>query len=146
VGSISDPTAQRWLADNASSDMNIETADRASDRTGVLIQAASPIEITFRTRESTIVSIERVKRVTVVKHGWGALEGAGIGAATGALLGALYGATGDLSAYERSMDCTIICNKSDAAGWNALIFGVLGLVGGTLTGAVIGHRDILDLR
>jgi len=146
VGSISDPRAQRWLADNASSEMVVETADRAPDRIGVLIQAASPTEISFRTRETTVVPIERIRRLTVVKHGWGALEGAGIGAATGALLGALYGATRDLSPYERSIDCTIICNNSDAAGWEALLYGVIGFVGGTLTGVVIGHRDILDLR
>src|SRR5205814_1487233 len=67
VGSISDPRAQRWLADNASSEMVIETADRAPDRTGVLIQAASPTEISFRTRETTVVPIERIRRLTVVK-------------------------------------------------------------------------------
>ena len=82
----------------------------------------------------------------MVGHGRGALDGALIGIAVGVLGGALYGATRGLDAYESSMDCTIVCNNSDAAEWGALMYGVLGVVLGTVTGAVVGHRDVLDLR
>jgi hypothetical protein len=146
VGSVSDYGAQRWFAANGSSEMNIETTDRAPDQTGVIIEASSPTEISFRTRNETVVPIDRVRRVTVVKHGRGALEGALMGAAIGATVGALYGLNRSLSPYERSGDCALVCNNSDAAKWGALMFGVVGLAAGTLTGAVVGHRDVLELR
>ena len=145
VGSVADPRTQRWLAENASSQVTIDTTDRGPEQTAVAFTAASPTVISFRTTSGTVVPIERVRRVTVVSHGRGALEGALIGAAAGAALGSLYGLNRGLSAYERSMDCTIICNNSDAAEWGALMQGVLGLVSGVLTGAVVGHHDVLDL-
>jgi hypothetical protein len=49
-------------------------------------------------------------------------------------------------AYESSMDCSIVCNNTDAAEWGALEFGVLGLLSGVVRGAMVGHRDILELR
>ncbi|HEY7373895.1 MAG TPA: hypothetical protein VIF57_17175 [Polyangia bacterium] len=110
------------------------------------MEAASPTEISFRTRSDTVVPIGQVRRLTVVSHGRGALEGAGIGVVTGALLGGIYGLSRGLCHYESSEDCSIICNHTDAAEWGALMFGVLGLISGTLVGAVAGHRDVLDLR
>jgi hypothetical protein len=145
TGSTADPGVQRWLADNHASEMIAETTDRGPEPS-VVVQAVSPTEISFRTKNDTVVPIGQVRRLTVVSHGRGALEGAGIGVVTGALLGGLYGLSRGLSAYERSQDCTIVCNNSDAAEWGALMFGVLGLISGTLVGAVAGHRDVLDLR
>jgi hypothetical protein len=146
TGSTADPGVQRWLADNDASEMIAETTDRGPEQPGVVVQAPSPTEISFRTKSGAVVPIGQVRRLTVVSHGRGALEGAGIGVVTGALLGGLYGMSRGLSSYERSMDCTIICNNSDAAEWGALMFGVLGLISGTLVGALAGHRDVLDLR
>ena len=145
VGRVGDPSAQWWLAEHAGSEMVVATAGR-SDQDGVALQAIAPTEIQFRTREGAVVPIGNVARLTVVKHGRGALDGALVGVGLGVFLGTVYGLTRDLSNYERSMDCTIICNNSDAAEWAALEFGVLYLLVGTLTGAIIGHRDILDLR
>jgi uncharacterized membrane protein len=146
VGSVPEDRAQRWFAEHGSSDLNIETIDRAPDQTAVIVQASSPTEISFRTRNATVVPIDRVRRVTVVRHGLGALEGGALGTAIGAGVGALYGMSRGLSQYERSSDCTIVCNNSDAAKWGALMYGVFGLVSGTLFGAVIGHHDVLELR
>ena len=146
VGRAGDPSAQGWLADHAGSEMTVATTDRQPDQSGMAIEATSPTEIRFRTREGAVVPIETVRQVTVVKHGRGTLEGALLGVGIGALAGYMYGLTGDLSAYERSMDCTIVCNHQDAANWGALTFGVIGLVAGTITGLAVGHRDILDLR
>jgi len=146
VATSADPRAHAWLAEHAGSEMQIETTDRGPDQRGVVLEAASPTQITFRTRADTVVPIDRASRLTVVGHGRGALDGALIGIAVGVLGGALYGATRGLDAYESSMDCTIVCNNSDAAEWGALMYGVLGVVLGTVTGAVGGHRDVLDLR
>jgi hypothetical protein len=146
VGSAADPRAQRWFAENAREEMRIETTGRGADQTGIALTATSPTDVSFRTTTSTVVPIAEVRRLTVVKHGRGALEGALIGAAGGAALGALYGLSRGLDNYERSMDCTIICNNTDAAEWGALMFGVVGLVTGLLSGAVIGHQDMLELR
>jgi len=146
VGSTADPGVQRWLAENASSEMTVETTDRGPEQSGVVVQAASPTDVSFRTKNDTVVPIGQVRRLTVVSHGRGALEGAGIGVVTGALLGGLYGLSRGLTHYESSEDCSIICNNSDAAEWGALMFGVLGLISGTLVGALAGHRDVLDLR
>lgn len=44
------------------------------------------------------------------------------------------------------MDCTIVGNDTDAAKMGALTYGTLGLLLGTLTGAAIGDREILELR
>jgi hypothetical protein len=145
VGSVSDDRAQRWLAENASSDMNVAMADLRPDQNSIALQATSPTDIRFLTREGW-VPIDDVRRLTVVKRGRGMLDGALLGVGIGALGGYLQGLTSNLSAYEQSMDCTIICNKSDAANWGALAFGVLGLLAGTITGAVVGHRDILELH
>jgi len=147
VGKVGDPSAQWWLADHrADSEVTVATVDGWHSQTDVAFRAVSPTEIHFRTREGAVVPIENVRRVTVVKHGRGALDGALLGIGIGALGGYLYGLTRDLSPYERSMDCTIICNNSDAANWGALTFSVLGLLAGTLTGAIVGHRDMLELQ
>jgi len=146
VGSTADPGVQRWLADNTSSEMTVETTERGPEQSGVVVWAASPTDVSFRTKNDTVVPIGQVRRLTVVSHGRGALEGAGIGVLTGALLGGLYGMSRGLSHYESSDDCSIICNHTDAAQWGALMFGVLGLISGTLVGALAGHRDVLDLR
>jgi hypothetical protein len=93
-----------------------------------------------------VVPIETVRQVTVVKRGRGALEGALLGIGIGAVLGYMYGLTRSLSDYERSMDCTIVCNNGDAANLGAIQFAILGLLAGPLIGVAVGHRDILELR
>jgi len=143
---IGDPAAGAWLTEHTGEEVRIETLDRRPEQSGVVPRAISPTEITFHTRGDTIVPLERARQLTAVEHARGALDGALIGIVVGALGGALYGATSSLSPYERSMDCTIVCNHTDAAEWGALMYGVLGVVLGTVTGAVIGHRDVLDLR
>jgi hypothetical protein len=80
------------------------------------------------------------------RHGLGILDGSVLGLGAGVLFGLIYGATRPLSPYERSMDCTIVCNHGDAAKLGALMFGALGLVVGAATGAAVGARDELDLR
>jgi hypothetical protein len=115
VGRAGDPSAQGWLADHAGEETTVATTDRQPDQSGMAIEATSPTEFRFRTLEGAVVSIENVRQVTVVKRGRGTLEGALLGIGIGALAGYLYGLTRDLSAYERSLDCTIICNHQDAA-------------------------------
>jgi hypothetical protein len=146
VGRAGDPSAQWWLADHAGSEMTVATTDRQPDQSGMAIEATSPTEFRFWTLEGAVVPIENVRKVTVVKHGRGALEGALLGIAIGTLGGYIFGLTRDLTTFERSMDCTLVCDNSDAAKLGAIEFGVLGLLLGTLTGASLGHRDILDLR
>jgi hypothetical protein len=146
VGHVGDPSAQRWLADHADAETTVATTDRRLDQRGIAIESISPTEVRFRTLEGAVVPIETVRQVTVVQRGRGTLEGALLGIGIGAVLGYIYGLTSDLSAYERSMDCTIVCNHSDAANLYAIEFGVLGLLAGTLTGVIVGHRDILELR
>jgi len=141
------PTAQDWLARHASSEVEAEVpAEPPPDRAEVVIEARSPTDIQLVARDASVLPIERVHRVVDIDRGLGALGGAGIGAGAGALFGLVYGAARELSPYERSMDCTIICNHSDAAKFSAVLFGALGLLAGAATGAIIGNRDVLDLR
>ena len=144
------PEAQAWLEHHASSDVEVEVAsgraDHPPDRAEVLIDARSPTDIRLTARDTSVLAIERVHRVVQVHHGLGALEGAAIGLGAGALLGLIYGGTRTLSPYERSGDCALVCSQGDAATLAALMFGALGLVTGTATGAIVGTRDVLDLR
>ena len=141
------PEAQRWLARHPSSGLQVELApDRPSDRAVVVIDARSPTDVRFVVSNATVVPLEQVQRVVDVHRGLGALDGAAIGLGVGALTGLVYGALRPLSAYERSSDCTLVCNQGDAAELSAIQFGILGLLVGTLTGSIVGARDVLDLR
>ena len=138
------PAAREWMERHTGDRVEVETA--AGDRTHVVIEAVSPTELSFTTRETPGVSLQQVSRVVEVRHARGALEGAGLGVAAGLLFGAVWGATSQLSPYDRSLDCTIVCNQADLVKLDALMFGTLGLILGTVTGAIIGDRDVLDLR
>ena len=59
VATSADPRAHAWLAEHAGSEMQIETTDRGPDQRGVVLEAASPTQITFRTRADTVVPIDR---------------------------------------------------------------------------------------
>lgn len=144
VSSLDDERARWWLTDHVASEMRVET-DRGPEPASVVVEA-TPAGLQFRATPAPVVPIENLRRLTVVKHGRGTLEGAGLGVGIGAALGALYGLTRGLSAYESSMDCTIVCNNDDAAAWGAFGFGVMGLLSGVITGAIVGHRDVLELR
>jgi len=97
-------------------------------------------------RHPSAEHIEQGDRVVEVHHGLGALEGAGIGLLVGGLFGVGHGYSAPLGPYESSSDCTIVCNHSDAAEIEGLMFGTLGLLVGAAVGALIGQRDVLDLR
>jgi hypothetical protein len=137
--------AQSWLARNAGSEAGVLPA-AGGDAVRVVIEARSPTDIRFRPEGKGESAIADLRKVVIVRRPTGALEGALIGIAVGASLGLLHGLTSDLSSYERSMDCTIVCSKADAARWDALFFSVPGLLLGAFTGALIGHRDSLELR
>ena len=121
-------------------------ADRPGDRLAVTIDARSPTDIRLVAPDARVLSLDGVHEVVEVHRGLGALEGAGIGTGAGALIGLLYGATRQLDAYEQSMDCTLVCNHSDAAKLSAVMFGALGFMLGAATGAIVGTHDVLDLR
>jgi hypothetical protein len=141
------PEAYAWLARRASSDLQVELVpDRPIDRARIAIDARSPTDVRFAVSNATVVPLEQVGKVVEVHHGLGALDGAAIGLGVGALSGLLYGALRPLSGFEQSMDCTLVCNHADAAELYAIVFGALGLVAGTATGAIVGARDVLDLR
>jgi hypothetical protein len=141
------PAAQDWLARHDSSDVEAELAtDHPTGRAELTIDARSVTDIRFVAAHATVVPLEQVQRVVDVRHGVGVLDGSVLGLSAGVLFGLIYGATRPLSAYEQSMDCTIVCNHGDAAKLGALMFGALGLVVGAATGAVVGARDELDLR
>lgn len=149
VGRSLSPTGQAWLARHASTDVEADVApapEQPTERTQVVIQARSPTEVSFVARDGSVIPTDRVRKVVQVRRGLGALEGAAIGTGAGALIGALYGATRELSPYERSMDCALVCNHDDAAKLYGAMFGVIGVVVGTVVGAVVGDRDVLDLR
>jgi uncharacterized membrane protein len=136
--------AREWMERHTGDSVEVETP--AGERTHVVIEAVSPTELRFTTREPPAVPLEQVSRVVEVRHARGALEGAGLGLAAGLLFGAAWGATTTLSPYDRSSDCTIVCNQADQVKLDALMFGALGLILGTITGAAVGDRDVLDLR
>jgi hypothetical protein len=141
------PAAQDWLARHDRSEVEVDVAaDRPADRAEVVIDARSPTDVRFLARDASVLSVDRVHKVVDVHHGLGALEGTAIGLGAGALFGLIYGGTRGLDQYEQSMDCTIVCNHTDAAKVGAIMFGVLGLVLGAATGAIVGTRDVLDLR
>jgi hypothetical protein len=139
------PARQKWIERHGASEMRVVT-DRGTGGGRIVIAAGSPTEIEFRHKDGSVVPLEQIRKLEVVHQGLGALEGALIGAATGAAIGMGYGLSRDLSRYESSMDCTIVCNNADAAKWAALTYGALGLLLGTVTGAAIGDREILELR
>jgi len=141
--------SRRWIQDHAGYGQRVAYAadpGAIAEQPGTLIDATSPTEIRFKTAGGQIVPLQNVKRVVAVEHGWGALEGALIGAGSGLLFGALHGATAPLGAFERSMDCTLVCSSSDEAKLEALGFGTLGLLLGAGIGALIGHHAILEWK
>jgi hypothetical protein len=134
-----------WVKDRAFSDMHVVLAGGAGERTAVALDAASPTDIRFKTTGGEVIPLGQIRRITVVEHALGALEGAAVGAAAGGLLGFTLGLARPLSPYEMSMDCTIVCSKDDAAKLGVLMYGALGLLIGAATGAVIGHRSVLEV-
>jgi hypothetical protein len=138
-------TAQKWLARNEGSEVRLLRVT-GGDPEQVVIEARSPTDIRFRAKDARDIPLAGVRKVVAVNRPLGALEGALIGVVVGASLGLIRGSARDLSAYERSMDCTIVCSNADAARWEALFFSVPGLLLGAVAGAFVGHRDTLELR
>jgi hypothetical protein len=138
---------ERWLRERAPDDMRVtELTEPPAESDATLIESTSLTRLSFKTKDERIIPLEQVRRVVVVKRGWGALTGALIGTAVGATVGVMLGYAEPLNGYEASMDCTIVCSKNDAAKVGGLMYGALGLLVGTIVGAIVGQRDILDLR
>lgn len=139
--------AEAWLSRHPSAEVEADgAAAPPTDRASIVIVARSPTDVRLVAPDGNLLAPDRVRTAVDVHHGMGALEGAALGLGAGALVGAIYGGTRALSPYEQSSDCALVCNHADAAKLSAVIFGALGLVVGAATGALIGTRDVLDLR
>lgn len=77
-----------------------------------------------------------LRRVTITSSGLGALEGLGIGALGGVSLGVVLG----LGRYRESD----FGNETFAMGVGGVVFGALGIVGGTIGGAFTESKWIYD--
>ena len=142
VGSMSDPTARRWLGEKAPADMKVETNDSRPALDDVRIEAISPTDIRFHARSGEVVPTDRVRRVTVRNHALGGIEGMAIGAAGGVVFGVLLGLAGGRG----STGCDICSSPSETAIVGALVFGVPALVIGLVGGAIRGHQVVLELK
>jgi len=147
VGSLSDAAAQRWLAENTSSDMTVETNDSPAGLDDVQIEAISPTDVRLRARSGLVVPLDRVRRVTVSNHWRGGVEGMLIGAGAGVAAGVLLGLVATTTrSGNAAADCDICLSPSETATFAAVLFGVPSLVVGLIGGAIKGHRDVLERK
>ena len=147
TGSFSDGTAQRWLAERASSDMTVVTGDSRTDMEDVRIEAISPTDVRFHARSGEVVRTDRVRRVTVRDHGRGAIEGVLMGAAGGVAFGLAMGLLAATGSNGGTAQCEDICFTPLQAGlFGGVLFGVPMMVIGVITGAISGHEEVLELK
>jgi len=147
VGSFSDGTAQRWLADKASSEMKLEIAHPVPGLADVRIDARSPTDVRFRAASGQVVPPELIRRVTVTNHGRGAIDGVLMGAAQGVAFGVAMGLVEAIGSNGATADCEDICLTPFQAGvFAGVLFGVPMMVLGLITGAIKGHDEVLELR
>ncbi|HMF43867.1 MAG TPA: hypothetical protein VKQ32_24500 [Polyangia bacterium] len=146
VGSFSDGSAQRWLAEKSSSDMTVETNDSASSLDDVRIEAISPTDVRFRARSGAVVPIERVRRVTVTNHSLGAMEGLAKGAAAGVAFGLVFGLLATTRSSSATADCDVCLSPAETGVFAGVLFGVPMMVLGLIQGAINGHQDVLELK
>jgi hypothetical protein len=140
------PAARAWLAENSDARMRISTNDGWPDDAAMQMAAVSPTQIVFYTKRQRTVPLENVRRLVALRHSRGALDGFLFGGGLAAGAGVLHGLLRDLRPSEQAADCRMICSHADAMKWEGLIFGVIGASVGAVFGAIVGHRDILELE
>jgi hypothetical protein len=86
------------------------------------------------------IALEKVRRIEVVDHARGALDGVLIGAGVGALLGA---GTGLVLGGEEVKGEAVWSSRSLACEVMAGILGLFGAISGAAVGGGVGHRNIL---
>lgn len=136
----------QWCQGRAPSRAEVSVRRGDADRAiidGVVIQSSSPTDIRFSSPTSGVIPLDDIERVTLLERGRGAVFGGLIGTVAGALAGLSLGLSqGD----NRSSDCGYPCRRSERVLFWGGILGGLGLLGGAVTGAVVGHRDVLLLN
>lgn len=104
-------------------------------------------------QRAPLQALRSVRFASAQASGRGALEGAAIGLLSGAALGALIGfASGDdcprggcfLSFSAPQKTPAFGFSAAQKAAFGVIGFGALGLVAGSVIGAVIGHRDEVE--
>jgi len=140
------PAARSWLAENSDARMRISTNDGWPDDAAMEMAAISPTQIVFYTKHHRTVPLENVRRLVALRHPRGALDGFLVGGGLAAGAGVLHGLLRDLRPSEQQPDCTMICSHADAMKWEGLLFGVIGASVGAVFGAIVGHRDVLELE
>jgi hypothetical protein len=115
VGAAPSADTQRWLREHAASDMQIVATDapgKPVDRTHLMVEAASPTDIRFKTGDDRITPLARVQRVVVVNRAPGAVEGALIGLAVGVTVG-LVMSVGQAGGAAGTCEAGGYCNGPD---------------------------------
>jgi len=147
VGSFADPAAQRWLIENAASEMTVETNDSPPGLADVRIEAISPTDIRFHATSGHAVPGDRIRRVTVSNHALGGLEGILMGAGAGVAFGLFAGLLATTRSSSATASCEDIClSPLDTAAFAGVLFGVPAMVAGLIGGAVKGHQEVLELK
>src|SRR5262245_58732846 len=143
VRSFTEPTAQRWFVERDHAAVTVAPIDRGSGQISIRIAAVSPTEIRFHASEGPIIPVLRAHRVTDVQRWRGAIDGLLIGAAVGAVASSLIAYSNYRSSDPPPVDCDTCTGEAVAL---IVGFPVIGMFTGLLTGAIIGHRDILEVR
>jgi hypothetical protein len=138
VGSVSSAGSARRLVEIASSDGSLETADSGVDEPSVVVQATSPTDVQFRTRNDVGAPIALLPRRRAVNRGAIVRQGMMVGVVIGAVTGLVQGSARDRSERENlGASCDPYC------GGHALvdtpIVALLGLGLGAAAGAIVAH-------
>ena len=148
-GSPRAPGTERWIRERTSFGQVLRFESNAGAlawQRGTLLESTVPGELRFKLQDDQTVRIEQVREIVAVRRARGTLEGALMGAAAGIAIGLAVGLSHDLTPYERSGDCTIVCSRADAAKLDGAVGGGFGLLLGAGIGALVGHRDVLELE
>jgi hypothetical protein len=100
------------------------------------------------TARHVVLPLRQIKSVRVSKgrsHSTGAVRGALIGTLAGLASGAIIGAA---TTPKPRGNCVLDCSRSESMVFAGMFYGGLGLVGGTIVGAIVSREswDAVDLR
>ena len=128
-------------------DVTITTESSQSAGTAIDVGVSSSTWTDRATQARETVPTAVLQQIELPRqHGTGALEGAALGAFSGAMLGMVLGfASGDDKCSPQQW-CILQFSAGQKAGFAAIGLGSVGLIAGTIAGAIIGHRTTIQLQ
>jgi len=135
AGPAANIQARPWVTETASAQVTAET-DGGADQPTVVVEAASPTSVRYRTEGETVVPLQHFHPPAPTKRRIRTHQGMWIGAAIGVLAGVSMGA-----ANERSASADPDCPGGSCVAGPILAGGILGAIGlglGAAVGAIVG--------